>query len=243
MTFTSLSCSGSPPASFFSFLVKSSGMASHRKAMRLPSGDHTGSPTPRGMSVKVHASPPPSDSSASCEAGGFPSFGGSLPRTKTIHLPSGDQRGSESCLPLVRRRGADDPSVATVHNDVSYPSFLSLTFTLTNTTCDPSGETCGSPIHWKRNRSFSVMGRLVWEKTGQVERTRRTATKKQRRTGQAPRREGIVLYSCRIYDCRACGLDIVVAPDIAGPRHCGCPIPPSFGGVGMFEAPAQANFS
>ena len=76
--------------------------------------------TERGRSVIVQASPPASDSSASCDAGGLPSLGGSpLPRTNAIHLPSGDHRGSESCLPLVRRLGASEPEVATIQSAVS----------------------------------------------------------------------------------------------------------------------------
>src|SRR5215469_14775094 len=123
MTFTSLSCSGSPLVSFF-FFVRSSGLASHRKAICMPSGDQNGLVAERGRSVIVHASPPVSDSNANCDGGGLrlppsapPASAG--PRTKAIHLPSGDQRGWASRFPLLRRTGASDPDVATVHSAVS----------------------------------------------------------------------------------------------------------------------------
>jgi hypothetical protein len=35
-----------------------------------------------------------------------------------------------------------------------------LTVTRTNAVREPSGETCGSPIQTKSNKSFSVMGRF-----------------------------------------------------------------------------------
>src|SRR4029434_8561812 len=47
-------------------------------------------------------------------------------------------------------------------NCATYPSFFAFTFTRTNTTRDPSGETCGSPIHVNWNRSVSVIGRFDW---------------------------------------------------------------------------------
>src|SRR5271157_1979814 len=120
MIFTSLSCSGSDEVSFLFFLAISSAFVSLRNAICLPSGDHTGSPAPRGRSVITQASPPDRESRASCVAGGLPSFGGStLPRTNAIHFPSGDQRGWESRLPVVRRTGVSVPAVETIHSAVS----------------------------------------------------------------------------------------------------------------------------
>src|SRR5712692_10564531 len=49
--------------------------------------------------------------------------------------------------------------------EVLYPSFLSFTVTRTNATRDPSGDTCGSPIQTKSQRSFSVILRF-WAKAG-----------------------------------------------------------------------------
>src|SRR5205823_11735293 len=49
--------------------------------------------------------------------------------------------------------------------DVLYLSFLSLTVTRTNATREPSGETCGSPIQTKSQRSFSVMFRFCAGRT------------------------------------------------------------------------------
>src|SRR5262249_7223677 len=45
--------------SFLRALAKSSGEVSLENAIILPSGDHTGPPTPRGKSVNFHDSPPP----------------------------------------------------------------------------------------------------------------------------------------------------------------------------------------
>src|SRR6516162_1444795 len=119
MIFTSLSCSGSAGVSFFLLLATSSAFVSERNAICLPSGDHTGLFAPRGRSVITQASPPDRESSASCAACGLPSFGGSaLPRTNAIHFPSGDQRGCESRLPVVRRTGASEPAVETVQSAV-----------------------------------------------------------------------------------------------------------------------------
>ena len=43
----------------------------------------------------------------------------SPPRTKARRLPSGDQRGCASCLPLVMRTGASLPEVETIQIEVS----------------------------------------------------------------------------------------------------------------------------
>src|SRR5216683_471700 len=83
-----------------------------------------------------------------------------------IRLPSGDQRGCASCLPLVRRMGASLPEVATIQMEVSYPVRFSSVTTRVKTTRDPSGETCGSATQTKLNRSFSVIARFAapgWE--------------------------------------------------------------------------------
>src|SRR6185369_6756151 len=80
-------------------------------------------------------------------------------RTKARYFPSGDQRGVESRGPLVNWR-VSPLAVVTVQIAVLYPSFLSLTVTRTNATREPSGETCGSPIQTKLNRSFSVILRF-----------------------------------------------------------------------------------
>ncbi len=86
----------------------------------------------------VQASPPDSESNASWDGKGLlprlsaPFSAG--PRTKTIHLPSGDQRGCVSRFALVSRTGTSEPAVPTIHSAVSYPSFFSFTVTRTNTT-------------------------------------------------------------------------------------------------------------
>ncbi|OLE65778.1 MAG: hypothetical protein AUG03_03060 [Acidobacteria bacterium 13_1_20CM_2_68_14] len=77
----------------------------------------------------------------------------------TSLLPSGDQRGPPSRGPPVNRI-ASPPRVGTIQISVSYPSFLSLTWTRTYATREPSGEICGSAIHTKRKRSCSVMTRF-----------------------------------------------------------------------------------
>src|SRR6266478_4270692 len=78
-----------------------------------------------------------------------------------MRLPSGDQRACMSCLPLVRRMGASLPEVATIQMEVSYPVRFSSVTTRVKTAREPSGETCGSAIQTKLNRSFSVMARSV----------------------------------------------------------------------------------
>src|SRR6185369_6428221 len=80
-------------------------------------------------------------------------------RTNARYFPSGDQRGVVSRGPLVSCR-VSPLAVVTVQIAVLYPSFLSLTVTRTKATREPSGETCGSPIQTKLNRSFSVMFRF-----------------------------------------------------------------------------------
>src|SRR5262249_22654574 len=118
-------------------------------------------------------------------------LGGSGVRTKSSHLPSGDQRGEESCLPSVMRRGASFPRMETLHIAVSYPSFFSLAVTLTKATRDPSGEICGSPIQLNWKISFSVMERFcAWAKTATTA-ARPSATIKRRtvRCMEAPKDE------------------------------------------------------
>src|ERR1700739_2989250 len=100
--------------SFLCCLARSSADVYMVKAIILLSGDHTGPPAPRGRSVIFHDSPPPLTGSIS-SCGDAPRPGppgpaaappaGSGARTNTSHLPSGDQRGEESCLPSVMRRG------------------------------------------------------------------------------------------------------------------------------------------
>jgi hypothetical protein len=87
----------------------------------------------------------------------LPSF--SSARTNASVLPSGDQRGDESRGPFVISRGCEPGDAATDQIEVRYLSPFSSTFTRTNAICDPSGESCGSPIQLKRKRSFSVMFR------------------------------------------------------------------------------------
>src|SRR5512133_1984099 len=144
-------------------LAISSGVVLLRKAMRLPSGDHTGWLAPLGRSVMVQASPPPSGRIAICGGVGLPISSLSPPRTNAMEPPSRDQRAPESCLPLVIRIGAVLPLVATVQMEVSYPVRLSSTITRVNATRRPSGESCGSVIHVNRKRSLSLMGRLAAE--------------------------------------------------------------------------------
>src|SRR2546426_146044 len=84
---------------FFSCFARSSAFVALVKAIVLPSGDHFGPPAPFGNSVKENESPPASASMVSCGGSGLPSF--SIARRKTRNLPSGDQLGALSCLPLV----------------------------------------------------------------------------------------------------------------------------------------------
>src|SRR5208282_2975961 len=154
------------PLAFASFFLRcslsiSSGVVELEKAMRLLSGDQTGPAAPFGRSVMMRASPPASDSVAICERRGLPLSSLSPPRTNAMCLPSGDQRAWVSCLPLVSRAGASLPEVAAIQIDVSYPVRFSSVTTRVKTARDPSGETCGSAIQTKLNRSFSVMARFA----------------------------------------------------------------------------------
>src|SRR3954470_16844762 len=92
----------------FSFLVRhflrSCSLAELAKAIVLPSGDQTGLPAPFGRLVSATASPPRVEMSWIWE----PSF--AAERTKATREPSGDQRGDESCGPLVNGRGGSLPS-------------------------------------------------------------------------------------------------------------------------------------
>src|SRR5205807_976961 len=122
-----------------------------------PSGDHCGPPAPRGSEVNCQASPPSIDNINSCGWSGRPSFSGT--RTNTRYLPSGDQRGDESRVPLVNCFVSPLP-VETNQMEVLYPSLFSFTVTFTKATREPSGATCGSAIQLKLNRSLSVMFRF-----------------------------------------------------------------------------------
>src|SRR2546421_8961270 len=88
---------------FFSCFAKSSGFDELVKTISFPSGDHFGSPAPLGRLVNENASPPPIESMQSWGGSGLLSF--SVDRVKTRYFPSGDQRGDESCSPVVRRCG------------------------------------------------------------------------------------------------------------------------------------------
>src|SRR3989442_8171483 len=77
----------------------------------------------------------------------------------TRYLPSGDQRGDESRVPLVNCL-VSPFSVETSQIEVLYPSLFSFTVTFTKATREPSGATCGSAIQLKLNRSLSVMFRF-----------------------------------------------------------------------------------
>src|SRR6185503_19444181 len=100
-------------------------------------------------------------------------------RTNARYFPSGDQRGCESRGPFVSWR-VSPLAVVTVQIAVLYPSFLSLTVTRTNTTREPSGETCGSPIQTKLKRSFSVMFRF-WASAGAAKKTTMIRSRETRR--------------------------------------------------------------
>jgi hypothetical protein len=80
-----------------------------------------------------------------------------MDRVNASSFPSRDQRGEASRGPFVIRRGSAPARVATDQTAVLYVSFFSSTVTRTNATCDPSGESCGSPIQLNLKRSFSVM--------------------------------------------------------------------------------------
>src|SRR5690349_20640308 len=109
----------------------------------------------------MRASPPASESRAICGGRGLPSSCFSPARTKAMVRPSGDQRGLESCLPLVSRIGESPPLVEVIQIEVSYPVRLSSTTTRVKTTRELSDETCGSVTQTKSNRSFSVIERFT----------------------------------------------------------------------------------
>ena len=90
-------------------------MAELAKAIVLPSGDQTGLPAPFGRLVSATASPPRVEMSWICG----PSLSFSEERTKATREPSGDQRGDESCGPLVNGRGGPLPSAGTIQRAVS----------------------------------------------------------------------------------------------------------------------------
>src|SRR5262249_9103907 len=95
------------------------------KAIDLPSRDQMGLSASVLIEVIWRASPPPRSRSQSCELP--PRFD-----TKTIVLPSGDQRGWRSFLPeFVSRRGSVLPSTAAsqIADDVRFPSRSTLVMT------------------------------------------------------------------------------------------------------------------
>src|SRR5258708_26575428 len=139
----------------------SSGVVELENAMRLLSGEQTGLGAPLGRSVMRRASPPASKRRASWGGLGLPLASFSPARRKAKRLPSGDQRGCASCLPLVSRMGDSPPEVATVQIEVSYPVRFSSTTTRVKATREPSGASWGLAIQTKSKRSFSVMGRLA----------------------------------------------------------------------------------
>src|SRR3954470_5152432 len=154
MTRTSLSCS----SSFFlsaSFLSRSSGFVVAVKAMVFDDGDQAIDSTDFAIDVSTCGSPPSKRRIQICDGCGLPSL--SLERVKASNLPSRDQRGEASRGPLVMRRGSAPARVATDQTAVLYVSFFSSTVTRTKATCEPSGESCGSPIQLNLKRSFSVM--------------------------------------------------------------------------------------
>src|SRR3954452_2183537 len=154
MTRTSLSCS----SSFFlsaSFLSMSSDFVVAVNAMVFDDGDHAIDSTDLAIDVKTCGSPPSKRRIQICDGCGLPSL--SIERVKASSLPSRDQRGDASRGPFVIRRGSAPARVATDQMAVLYVSFFSSTVTRTNATCEPSGESCGSPIQLNLNRSFSVM--------------------------------------------------------------------------------------
>src|SRR5213083_2962562 len=84
---------------FFSCLARSSAFVSLVKAIVFPSGDQTGLFAPFGKSVNENESPPAIGMIDNCGGSGLSSF--SVARIKRRYFPSGDQRGVESCSPLV----------------------------------------------------------------------------------------------------------------------------------------------
>src|SRR5450755_2918934 len=102
---------------FFSCFSRSSALVALVKAIAFPSGDHFGLPAPFGKSVNENESPPAIGKIDNCGGSGLPSF--SVARTKSRYLPSGDQRGAPSCLPVVNWRGWSPPEIGTVQIEVS----------------------------------------------------------------------------------------------------------------------------
>ena len=132
------------------FLSSSSSYASSgtraEKAICVPSGDQTGSPTSSFSSVRHCASPPPIGITYSCR------FAFSSPRlaTNARRSPSGDQRGCASLSPLVSRRGDPEPSVVASQIDWRY-SFSSPSIDQTTyATSSAPGRSRGSvtPLSW-----------------------------------------------------------------------------------------------
>src|SRR5437762_2322508 len=155
MTRTSDSFGSSP--SFF--LSKSDVRGAAPNAICLPFGDQAIDSTAFGIDVIACGSPPPIESKKICAGCGLLSL--SIERMNASVFPSGDQRGDESRGPFVSCRSGDPLFVADDQIEVRYFSPLSSTVTRTNATCEPSGESSGSPIQLKRSRSFSVMGRFA----------------------------------------------------------------------------------
>src|SRR3954447_22541952 len=169
MTRTSLSCS----SSFFlsSFLSMSSGFVVAVNAIVFDEGDQAIDSTDLAIDVKTCGSPPSKRRIQICDGCGLPSL--SMERVNASSLPSRDQRGDASRGPFVIRRGSAPARVATDQIAVLYVSFFSSTVTRTNATCEPSGESCGSPIQLNLNRSFSVMLRAEADAAMNRRRSRR----------------------------------------------------------------------
>ena len=135
-------------------MSKSDGFVVAVNAICFPFGDQAIDSTDFGIDVSARGSPPFIDSNSICACCGFPSF--SFVRRNASVFPSGDHRGAVSRGPFVIERGVP-PFDDTLQIDVRYFSPFSSTVTRTNAICDPSGDSCGSPIHVNLKRSFSVM--------------------------------------------------------------------------------------
>src|SRR5437868_4175368 len=117
MTRTSLSWPSAGVGDGFRPRATSSVLALLLNTIDFPSGDQSGPPAPRVNDVNCHESPPAIESIKSCGESGRPSF--SVTRTNARYLPSGDQRGVVSRVPLVRRCGSSVPVVETDQMEVS----------------------------------------------------------------------------------------------------------------------------
>ena len=106
-----------------------------RKAIALPSGAHFASVGVSVRRVTWDDAPSPSiQRTKTCVPLGSPSA------RYRMRVPSGDHRASD---PLTRKRWCD-PSAPTIHNADSHLSSILFTQRRVYTTCEPSGESCGS---------------------------------------------------------------------------------------------------